>query len=114
MKMAKASPDDFKTMSEFFQLLEEWIVEGTITTDCGGENEQTREIDGPEVSERIKDAWKKIGPAWPRIVWGCEMLIGHCCDPDSDTLDWRPDIRRFLETQEAAEAAGAGATDERI
>jgi hypothetical protein len=29
---------------------------------------------------------------WRRVVWGCEILIENCCDPNLDYLALRPEL----------------------
>ena len=101
MKMAKASKDDIDQIAKFFHMLEEAIEQGTYTPSDEAEPEP---VDAERLMELICRAWAHHGPdvgtSWRRVVWGCDTLISNCCDPDSDVLEWRKDVREWLEEQE--------------
>ncbi len=99
MKMAKASADDLRRVREFFEMLEEVIERRTYTTD-----EDTGEpqiIDDERLLALIRQMWSERGlgvvSSWFRVVYGCQVLIDNCCDPDADTLEFRPDIAKAME-----------------
>ena len=102
VKIAKASKDDIDRVIEFFTMLEETIEYGTHTPDPEGESVR---IDDAKIVELIRNAWGTfgpgVGPSWRRVVYACAVLIDNACDPDADTLEWRPDIAAFLESREA-------------
>ena len=105
VKLAKADKDDIAQMVKFFHMLEEAIEYGTYTTSDDAEPEQ---VDDERLLDLIRAAWNERGPgvgtAWRRVVWGCDTLIANCCDPDSDVLEWRKDVREWLESQQTSEA----------
>lgn len=46
------------------------------------------------------------GVHFQRILWNCDVLLENCADPNSDHVDFKPDIKKgfqLLETQEAIE-----------
>lgn len=69
------------------------------------------EIDGERFMAMFRHHWTLCGPgvgsSWRRVVLGCDILIDNCCDPDLDHLEWRPDVKRFLESQEQQTAETA-------
>jgi hypothetical protein len=115
MKMAKATPDDFDTITQFFNWLEAWAEDGTETIVRDGE-EVDVEITDEAFVERMRahmSRWTRqpnVLACWSRVVFGAQMLIANCCDPNLDHLEWRPDVLEFLEQQKAA--AGATASTE--
>jgi len=103
MKMAKADKEDIDGVTDFFLMLEEVIEYGTFTRPNPDEEEISEDVDDKRIVELIRAAWGErgpgVGPSWRRVVMGCAVLIDNCCDPDADTLEWRPDVRAFLESQ---------------
>lgn len=103
MKMAKADKEDIDRVTAFFLMLEEAIEYGTFTRPNPDEEEVSEDVDAERIVELIRGAWGErgpgVGPSWRRVVMGCAVLIDNCCDPDADTLEWRPDVRAFLESQ---------------
>jgi hypothetical protein len=35
-----------------------------------------------------------------RIIFGFEVLVDNVCDPDLDYLDFNPELKKLLETEE--------------
>jgi hypothetical protein len=98
MKMAKASEADIESLTDFFNMLEEAIEYGTVTDSKGN----SEEVDDEKIAEIIRNAWNghgRVGCSWRRVIIGCAVLIDNCCDPELSYLDWRPDVRAFLESQ---------------
>lgn len=102
-KVAKADKEDIVRIMDFFLMLEEVIEYGTYTRPNPEEEETSEDVDEERIVELIRAAWGErgpgVGPSWRRVVMGCAVLIDNCCDPDADTLEWRPDVRAFLESQ---------------
>ncbi len=100
VKMAKASPDDLKRVREFFQVIEEVIEWGTFFNQY---TEHSMEVSDEELVEKIREMWNERGPgvgsSWRRVVTGCEVLINNCCDPDSDVLEWKPELKKLMEPE---------------
>ena len=44
-----------------------------------------------------------VGGSWNRVLYSTEVLLGNCTDPKADTLEWRPDIRAWLGSQNTTE-----------
>jgi len=40
-----------------------------------------------------------INNSWRRIVFGYVTLFDNACDPNSEFLEWREDIAKFLENK---------------
>jgi hypothetical protein len=101
LKMAKASPEDLRIVRDFFQMLEEVIEYGTFTA---GEDAESERVDDERLSEMIRDRGNDRGPgvgsAWRRVVYGADILIKNCCDPELDHLEWRKDVRELFEEQQ--------------
>ena len=97
MRQAKADENDIRCVTDFFVMLEEVIEHGTCTVE--GEAEPRRMSYG-DLHDMIDAAWARgVGSSWRRVVMGVDVLIDKCCDPDLDYLEWRPDVRKFLENQ---------------
>lgn len=106
MTMAKATPADFDTIIQFFNWLESWAEDGTETIVRDGE-EVDVEITDEVFALRMRahmSRWTRrpnVLACWSRVVFGAQMLIDNCCDPNLDHLEWRPDVLAFLEQQKA-------------
>ena len=98
--MAKASKDDIKRVAALFNLLEEVLECGTYTADQESEPVPVTLIDLTAMLQRQWEARPGVASAWRRVVFGCDMLIDNCCDPDSDTLEWRPEVAEFIEAND--------------
>lgn len=107
MKMAKASKDDIQKMILFFQDIQEFMDYGTNTPENPDFEEESVDLTDEMFVELIRKHWggrfrpNGVDAAWTRVVHGCDVLIDNCCDPDLDHLEFREDIRNFLETQPA-------------
>lgn len=108
MNQAKPSQKDMAAMYDFFNQWEalkkcwwepeedDWREEWGAISTWKDENSTTKE----EVMIEFFDHWiDKIGHRWRRVVFGMEMLMDNCCDPELDHLDWRPDIKEFLNSK---------------
>lgn len=111
VKMAKATEDDFRRVTDFLAMLDEIMEYGTYTPPNDDEEEINEEInDADRLRKLIEAAWggpgrAGVGSAWRRVVWGGKMAIDNCCDPVADVLEWRPDVREWLESQTGSEVA---------
>ena len=45
---------------------------------------------------------KLVDASWNRVVWGCDMLIDNCCDPEADCLELRQDWAKAIEAMQPA------------
>ncbi len=85
MKIAKADPEEIAAVNQFMRELED-------------------EIKYPEKSDEELREWIKNAPCLFRVVFGYQVLLDNCCDPDADTLEWKPEIKSMMEAK-PAEAA---------
>lgn len=105
VKMAKASAEEFLRVIDFLKMVEEIVECGTYTQENDDGEEFSEQVDNDRLRELIEAAWggpgrEGVGSAWWRVVYGGQMAINNCCDPDADVLEWRPDVREWLESQE--------------
>ena len=78
MKMAKASKEEWERVMKFTQELQE-------------------EIDYPSKSNSDFGLWVRNNmPPMTRTVFGYQVLVDNCCDPDSHTLEWKPEIAKAM------------------
>lgn len=105
VKMAKASEQDIAAMSAFFQQLEFAVERGEYFEDDELDEESIPEPDYSDerLGQLVRRLWKSVETgSYNRVIWGCDMLIRNCCDPEMDVLEWRKDIREWLEAREAS------------
>ena len=112
--MAKASKEDIQKVIAFFRFIEEYFEYGTHTPENDEVEEESIELSESDFVERLSKLWaielsesdfvewggrfKPVGVdcMWSRVVFGCDMLIDNCCDPNSDVLEWKPEIVELL------------------
>lgn len=103
MKMAKASKDDIRKVIEFFRFIEEFMEYGTHTPDNEEIEEDSIDLTDEKFVEMLRALWGgRFKPAgvdcmWSRVVFGCDMLIDNCCDPDVDVLEWKPELAQLID-----------------
>lgn len=116
MKMAKAGEDDFEKVIAFFQFIEEFMEYGTHTPVNDDEEEESIDLDDEAFVEMLRQKWggrfrpPGVDCSWSRVVFGAQILIDNVCDPNADTLEWKPEYAALLaaaEPQTETEAAGA-------
>ncbi len=100
MKQARADKDDMRVMFAFFRKLEETL--GDLQPGAG--------VDYPRLGMSVAMHWGDVGrlgvgTSWRRVLYGMEVLLDNCTDPDADTLEWSPAIREWLESQTSTPAA---------
>jgi len=101
MKIARATFDDMQRMFAFFNDLEEAF----------GDVRFVPAVDREAIGEIVTKHWGTDGPgvrtSWSRVLYGMDTLLRNCTDPDADTLEWRRDIRDWLESKGAEDVEGA-------
>lgn len=81
-----------------FQMLEEIEEYGTYTRPDDELEEVSIDVPSDEQLGRlVREAWPGVSIAWMRVVYGCDMLIRNCCNPDADTLEWKPEIAERIQ-----------------
>ena len=78
MKVAKASKEEWEYVMKFVQTLED-------------------EIKYPEKTDEELGAWVRKAPCLFRVVFGYQVLVDNCCDPDNDALEWKPELKKLME-----------------
>ncbi len=102
MKMAKASKDDIRSCAKFFEFLEEFMEYRTYTPEDDEHEETSVELTDEEFMGKLRELWSgrsaghAVDTSWRRVVWGCDLLIDNVCDPNEDTLEWKPDLKAKL------------------
>ena len=102
MKMAKASSDDVDKVIAFFHVIEEYMDYGTHTPENPDVEEESIDLDPERFVELLRERWgRRFGPcgvdaAWSRVVHGYQVLVDNCCDPNAETLEWKPEIAEKL------------------
>lgn len=102
LKMAKASKDDIQKTIEFFRFIEEFMEYGTHTPENEDVEEDSIDLTDEKFVEMLRKMWggrfKPVGVdcMWSRVVFGCDMLINNCCDPESDCIELRKDWEKAI------------------
>lgn len=86
MKMAKANPAEVEALRVFMVTLEEMI------SDYGK--------DVLDIGKWVIDNFPVL--QWRRTIEGYPILIENACDPSKSYLDWKPELKQFIEAQQPA------------
>lgn len=86
MKMAKADSAEVEALRVFMATLEEKIDDLGLPGDF-------HDI-GDWVCENF--------PQWRRTIEGYPILVENACDPALSYLDWKPELKQFIEAQQAS------------
>ncbi len=78
MQMAKASKEEWEAVMRFANELEE-------------------EIKYPKMTDEELGAWVREAPCLFRVVFGYQVLVDNCADPNLDHLEFKPEIKAALE-----------------
>lgn len=102
MKMAKASKEDIQRCVKFFQFIEEFMDHGTHTPENDEFEEDSIDLSDDVFVHMLRTLWggrqrpSGVDVAWSRVVYGCDILIDNVCDPEADTLEWKPEYAQKL------------------
>ena len=77
MKMAKANKEEWEDVMRFANELEE-------------------EIKYPNMTDKQLGAWVRKAPCLFRVVFGYQVLVDNCADPNLDFLEFKPEIKAAL------------------
>lgn len=100
MKMAKPSIKDYEAFDELQTIFMALVVYRITPESMASDSPETIYDDikvRAELGERVEAWWDKHGGSWDRVVFGGQMAIENACDPNADTLEWRPEIAAALE-----------------
>ena len=93
----------FDKTCKFFNMIEEFIEYGTHTPENDDYEEESIELDDAKFVELVRSMYggrfkpDGVDVAWRRVVFGCDILIDNCCNPDEGHLAFKPEIRKLLE-----------------
>jgi hypothetical protein len=103
IRMARADAEDVDRVIKFFQLIEEYMEYGTYTPPNDEIEEESIELTDETFIEKLRELWggrlsqrAGVDSAWPRVVYGYQVLHDNVCDPSKDYLDWEPHIAAQL------------------
>lgn len=74
-----------------------------------------------ELEQQVKDAqsdeklgeWVRKNHVWcGRVVYGFRVLVDNACDPDKDTLEWKPEIAAAIAAYKKPDAPAESANAE--
>lgn len=97
MVQAKPSESDIETVRRFFQHVEEYFEFGTLTIEDPDFEDISRDVSEEGILMHLHEQWQDAGESWRRVVDACDVLVRNCTDPDVPHLEWRPDIKKFLD-----------------
>lgn len=107
-RMAKADEDDISQARTFFEACEEFfenetceVLKPTPEVVDPDEYPPAPLIEAEEFLDLLRAQWNRGVYGWRRVVWGCDIMIRSACDPNADTLEFRPEIQRHLDRDEA-------------
>jgi len=86
IRMAKPSSEDFETVLDFFNTLNEKV-------------EDFHDIDDEDLGKWVREVFEnKVSFVWQRVLWAYDTLLNNCVDldPDKSYLDFNADIKAGL------------------
>ncbi len=93
MKVARADKKDIDAMFGFFNDLAD-----ALDNPGGWGASLLSDEEILSLGVQVQDAWKgDVGHAWRRALLNLVTLLDHCADPDSDTLEFKPEIAEAME-----------------
>ncbi|HWL09768.1 MAG TPA: hypothetical protein VNQ76_15280 [Planctomicrobium sp.] len=100
VKMARTSSEEIHAVHDFLQDLESVLHTGYYTNQ---DHEDVIVGNDPEgLSKFIEKRFPKVSACYTRVLMNTQTLLDNCSDPDSETLEWRPDIKALMEARNAA------------
>ncbi|MEO9592252.1 hypothetical protein [Rhodopirellula bahusiensis] len=94
---AKPSEADIDTVRRFFQHVEEYFEFGTLTIEDPEAEDESDDVTEEQILMHLREQWQDAGQSWRRVVESCDVLVRNCTDPDVTHLEWRPDLKAFLD-----------------
>lgn len=98
VRMAKASQEDRESVRKLMTDLESMVEydmvpdeKGEIIDPCGGNGPSDSQI-----GSYVRRWFEKNQSSLNRVVFGFDVLLDNCCDPDKTYLDWKPEIAAAL------------------
>lgn len=106
MKMAKASQDEIDRMIKLAHFLEATASERPHDIPYFPDNDEWEWFDeeNKEHLRRFYDRVKELCPGMMRVTFGFQVLVDNCCDPDADTLEWKPELLKLMEQGKSTDA----------
>lgn len=77
MKMAKADHAEWQKCMDF----------------AGDLEQNVRDLDDEQLGRWVKENYVWLG----RVLYGYRVLVDNACDPNADTLEWKPEIAAAME-----------------
>lgn len=90
LQMAKAPAEEWEKVMKFVNELESELKYHEKTND--------------ELGEWVR----KNAPPMTRTVFGYSVLVDNCCDPNADTLQWKPEIAAAMAAYKPPEQMTGG------
>ena len=84
MKMQKASYSEWQAAANFVCALDD-------------------ELGFSVMSDKDLGAWVRNAPPLKRVVFGYQVLVDNCCDPNSTTLEFKAEIKDALDVFKAGD-----------
>jgi hypothetical protein len=102
VRMARATHDDIDRVVKFFQLIEEYMEYGTHTPQSDEFEEESIELTPDVFVHYLRTLWHgssvepSVDGSWSRVVNGYAVLVDNICDPNSDVLEYKPELAAKL------------------
>ena len=92
MKVGKADRKEWEEVMKFMQGLEQKCPDW--------------EVDDKDLGVWVREQFENIEGGMFRVVFGYQVLVDNACDPDSDVLEFKPEIAAAM-----AKATNRGVTN---
>lgn len=101
MKLSKATPAEIDKLEQFLAFIEEYLRDGTYSVrgeDGDITEDPPEELTPEQFVDLVQEKWSGLG-SYAKITFGYRTLVENACDPDCSYLEWRPDIKAFLDAK---------------
>lgn len=93
MNMAKASQEEIDRAIELTHYLQATADVRNYETPYFPDTDEPFDDEDPKDLRKFYDEVRRLCPGLMRVTFGFQVLVDNACDPNEDTLTWKPGIR---------------------
>ena len=90
--MAKASPEEIDRAIELAHLFQATCDRRAFEPGHWPPTGDPFDETEPHDLEAFYEECKRLAPGLMRVAFGYQVLVDNACDPDADTLEWKPGL----------------------
>ena len=90
--MAKASQEEIDRAIELTHFLQSICDVRNFETPRWPKTDEWFDPESTDDLKRFYNEVQRLCPGLMRVTYGFQVLVDNACDPDADTLEWKPGI----------------------